>query len=182
MVFDSTDSSPAFVIETERLQLREMRDDDLEFLAALLSDPLVMRFYPKLLDRDEAQAWLNRRRMQYETHGHSLWLAQKRDDGGLIGQVGLVPQTIDERSESEIGYMLAARYWHHGYASEAARGVLAYARNELKKQRIISMIRPENEPSRNVARSMGMQVERTTVWYGFMHDVWVTEEATSRGS
>jgi len=47
-------------LETPRLRLRQMSLGDLDFVAAMLSHPEVMRFYPKLHSRQEATLWIER--------------------------------------------------------------------------------------------------------------------------
>ncbi len=47
-----------FVLETDRLALREMSLDDLDFVATMLADPQVMRFYPKCYSREESAGWI----------------------------------------------------------------------------------------------------------------------------
>src|SRR5262249_12215178 len=79
-------------LTTARLRLREMGPRDLDFIASLVSDPEVMRFYPKLLTRDEAREWIDRRLRAYASHGYSFWLVEDRATGEPIGQVGLLPQ------------------------------------------------------------------------------------------
>lgn len=60
------------VLATERLTLREMALDDLDFVAAMLDHPEVMRFYPKRYTRDEARAWIERQVQRYAEHGHGF--------------------------------------------------------------------------------------------------------------
>ena len=69
----------------------------------MLSDPEVMRFYPKRLTREEAAVWIERQRGRYVSDGHGLWLAQRREDDQPVGQVGLTMQPVGDRSEPEVG-------------------------------------------------------------------------------
>ena len=57
------------ILETERLQLREMIPADLEFVAAMLDDPEVMRFYPRRYTRAEAEGWIERQRRRQRHSG-----------------------------------------------------------------------------------------------------------------
>jgi RimJ/RimL family protein N-acetyltransferase len=77
------------VLETQRLRLREMQPDDLDFVAAMLGDPEVMRYYPRVYSRADAQAWLDRQRKRYIDDGHGLWLVEERATGMPAGRVGL---------------------------------------------------------------------------------------------
>jgi RimJ/RimL family protein N-acetyltransferase len=163
------------ILQTGRLALREMTPDDLDFVAAMLGDAEVMRFYPKVHTRDEASAWLERQRSRYARDGHALWLVSERATGAPVGQVGLVTQVVGGEPLPEIGYLVHRPYWRRGYASEAALGVRAHAFERLGYARVISLIRPENEASRGVARKLGMAVVGKTMHGGFPHDVWSVE-------
>lgn len=57
------------ILETNRFLLREMSRADLDFVAEMLSHPEMMRYYPKLFTRDEAQEWLERQMTRYEKDG-----------------------------------------------------------------------------------------------------------------
>jgi [ribosomal protein S5]-alanine N-acetyltransferase len=160
---------PGHVLDTERLTLREMAKGDLGFVAEMLAHPEVMRFYPKCYDALESAAWVNRQISRYREVGHGLWLVTLRGSGLPIGQVGLVLQTIDGVASPEIGYLLHRPFWRLGYAAEAAIGVRDYAFHTLGKQRVISLIRPENEPSQAVARKLGMTVEKNVLHAGIDH-------------
>jgi RimJ/RimL family protein N-acetyltransferase len=165
------------ILETERLRLREMGVADLDFLAALLDDPEVMRFYPKRYSRAEAQAWIERQLQRYAQHGHGLWLVLDKKSGEPVGQVGLALQEVDGTLEPEIGYMIHHPFWRRGLAAEAALGVRRHAFEERGLERVISLIRPENEPSRGVARKLGMTVERETLFKDIPHLVYAVRRS-----
>ena len=114
------------ILQTPRLSLREMTWDDLDFVAMMLGDPLVMRHYPKCHSRDEAKAWLQKQLERYRDDGHGFWLAVSRSTGEPIGQIGLLKQQVDGASEPEIGYLVHHPYWRQGYAAEAAGAVRDY--------------------------------------------------------
>src|SRR5687768_1185911 len=97
---------PNIVLETARLRLREMSMADLDFMSAMLGDSEVMRYYPKVLSRDEAREWIERQVNRYADYGHGHWLVERRDTCEPLGQVGLIPQEVDARLEREIGYMI----------------------------------------------------------------------------
>src|SRR5208282_5034154 len=134
------------ILETPRLILREMSMDDLDFVAVMLADPEVMRYYPKCYTRDEAAAWVQRSMDRYARHGHGLWLVSDKATGQAVGQVGLVTQTVRGLEEREVGYLIHRPYWRQGLATEAATACRDYAVQVLGSQRVISLIRPENLP------------------------------------
>ena len=163
----------AIILETPRLVLREMMLADLDFVAAMLADPEVMRYYPKCYSRAEAEGWVRRQLGRYARHGHGLWLVQDRATGAPVGQVGLIRQLIGGVKESEVGYLIHRPYWRRGLATEAAAAVRDHAFETLGKPRVVSLLRPENLPSRGVATKIGMRPEPCTVSHGgFEHMVY----------
>jgi ribosomal-protein-alanine N-acetyltransferase len=163
------------ILQTARLALREMARDDLDFVASMLADPEVMRFYPTTYDRAGASEWLERQRARYARDGHALWLVTEKGSGRPVGQVGLVMQSVGGVAVPEIGYLIHRPCWRRGFATEAALGVRAHAFGRLGYDRVISLIRLENEPSRCVARKLGMAAQGRTWHGGFEHDVWGVE-------
>jgi RimJ/RimL family protein N-acetyltransferase len=149
--------------------------DDLDFVAGMLADPLVMRFYPKTYSRQESEGWIRRQIDRYRDHGFGLWLAEEKDTRTPVGQVGLVRQRVDEGFADEIGYLLASPFWGQGLATEAAVATRDYAFRSGDRPRVISLIRPENVPSQAVARRVGLHPGRRTVFAGFEHLVFSLE-------
>lgn len=162
-----------FELLTDRLRLREMTAGDLDFLVELLSDPEVMRFYPQVCSREEARGWLNRQLARYAEDGHGFWLVEDRATRQPIGQVGLIRQELPWGCEPEIGYLIHRPFWRCGYATEAATAVRDDAFGSRGLNRVISLIRPVNEPSQGVARKLGMRVERETEFKNLQHLVFV---------
>ncbi len=74
-----------FRLETERLVLRPYRQEDLEDLHAMFSDPEHMRWYPAPFDRDGTQAWMERTFERYRDDGFGLWIVEDRCDGRVPG-------------------------------------------------------------------------------------------------
>lgn len=159
-------------LTTPRLALRPLTLADLDFVAAMLADPAVMRFYPQVHTRAEAEGWVRRQLARYERDGHGLLLVEQRRTREPVGQVGLVMQEVDGAIEPEIGYLIDSRYWRRGFASEAAGAVRDYAFGELQRPYVISLIRPVNLPSQGVARRLGMTPQRETVFHDFVHRVY----------
>ncbi len=161
----------AVILATPRLVLREMTDGDLDFVAAMLAHPEVMRFYPRCYSRTEAEQWVLRQMDRYARQGHGLWLVLERNAGQPVGQVGLTLQHVDHVDEPEVGYLIHRPFWRRGFATEAAAAVRDYAFNVLDKAYVISLIRPENVPSQGVAAKIGMRPGRRTLHADLEHVV-----------
>jgi RimJ/RimL family protein N-acetyltransferase len=155
------------------LVFREMALADLDFIAAMLADSEVMRYYPRCYTRAEAETWVRRQLDRYAKHGHGLWLVQDRATGQPLGQVGLLIQQVEGVAEPEIGYLIHRPFRRRGLATEAAAATRDVAFDKLGKPRVISLIRPENVPSQGVARRIGMRPGPHTVQHGgFTHLVF----------
>lgn len=170
------------ILTTDRLCLREMTEADLPFVAAMLGDEEAMRFYERTYTPLESSIWLHRQLDRYARDGHGLWLVVARDSGEPIGQVGLAMQEVEGRREPEIGWLVRRDRWRQGFATEAAAGVRDHAFRERGYQRVISLIRPVNEPSMGVARKVGMTDEREVLFHGFPHRVFAVLRNGSHGA
>jgi [ribosomal protein S5]-alanine N-acetyltransferase len=163
------------ILETERLSLREITADDLDGLLEIYGDPEAMRLFPSALDRQGAREWIERNQTRYEQYGHGRWAVILRNEQKLIGDCGLVIQDVDGVEELEVGYSFSRKYWGRGFATEAARACMDYAFERLGRRRIVSMIRPENEPSRRVAERNGLRIEKEIFWRGYQHYVYAID-------
>lgn len=162
------------VLETPRLKLREMTLDDLDFVAALLGDREVMRFYPRCCTREESTKWIHRQRARYAMDGFGFWLATRKDDEP-VGQAGLLMQDLDGSRQVGLGYLVHRPFWRQGFAYEACAGILDYAFETLGVRRVVCPIRPENQPSRRLAEKLDMVAERQTEYAGFQHIIYTRD-------
>ncbi|WP_217134695.1 GNAT family N-acetyltransferase [Leucobacter chinensis] len=145
-------------LETSRLALREMTADDLPALRGILQDEQTMAAYEGAFDETMTDAWLLRMTERYNAHGFGLWAVTLRSTGQMIGQCGLTRQHMLDQDVIEVGYLFNRTYWHHGYATEAARACRDYAFDQLDAERVWAQIRDTNLASMNVAIRLGMTV------------------------
>jgi ribosomal-protein-alanine N-acetyltransferase len=139
-----------------------------------------MRFYPVPLDQTAVANWIERNRRRYEKDGFGLWAMISKSSGELIGDCGLIRQVVDETEEVEIGYHVRRDWWRNGLATEAARACRDYGFAQLLVDRLISLIRPENQPSRRVAEKNGMSVWKEITWREFPHVVYAVQRTRER--
>lgn len=92
-----------------------------------------------------------------------LYAVILKENNELIGQCGLTLQDYKGKKVPEIGYLFQRRYWHNGYAAEAAKWWKKYAFEELGLETVYSIIRDTNLPSQKVAERNGMQKTDTIV-------------------
>ena len=151
------------ILETQRLILREMTQADLPALRRILQDDETMVAYNGAFDEAETQAWLDRQLARYAQYGFGLWAVVLKQTGEMIGQCGLTMQPWHGDEVLEVGYLFNRAFWHHGYATEAARGCMEYAFDRLGAKEVCSIIRNTNQPSRRVAERNGMVLRDTWV-------------------
>lgn len=144
------------ILETERLQLREMNLNDFDSLCKILKDEEAMYAYEGAFSDSEVQEWLDRQIARYKKWGFGSWAVVLKQTGEMIGQCGLTMQPWKDEELLEIGYLLQRSHWHNGYATEAAEACKKYAFEVLNADAVHSMIRTTNTPSRNVALRNGM--------------------------
>ena len=145
------------ILETERLILRELVQDDYNDLCVLLQDDETMYAYEGGFSDLEVQAWLDKQLNRYHTYHFGLWAMIRKDTQEWIGQCGITMQTYKNQEIPEIGYLLQRRYWHQGYATEAAIACREYGFNTLHFPALYSIIRDTNQASQRVALRNGMQ-------------------------
>ena len=165
------------ILETPRLVLREFVPEDADALARVISDPETMRHYPAPFDRQGVEDWIQRNLRRYAGDGFSLWATVLRESGELIGDCGLIKQVVEGSEEIEIGYHLRRDHWGKGLATEAARAVRDYGFAKLQVDRLISLIRPANLPSRRVAERNGMKLWKEVVWRDLPHCVYAVQRS-----
>jgi RimJ/RimL family protein N-acetyltransferase len=146
-------------LRTPRLVLRAWRAADREPFAAMNADPRVMEHFPAALTRDESDALADRIEAHFAEHGFSLWALEIPGVAPFGGFVGLaVPRfTAHFTPCVEIGWRLDASVWGRGYATEAARVVLAYGFEQLGLEEIVSFTTEKNMRSRRVMERIGMR-------------------------
>lgn len=150
---------------TARLRFREMTDTDLDAIAALLGDPEVMRFYPRVKTRDEALGWIRWNQHNYAEHGFGLWIVETHE-GRFVGDCGLTWQLVEGEQILEVGYHTVTDLQGLGYATEAARACTALAFGPIGTAHLIAIINPANVPSQRVAEKIGLRFERTAEVHG----------------
>jgi [ribosomal protein S5]-alanine N-acetyltransferase len=195
-------------IETDRLTLRRIEQNDFDFFVQLDSDPEVARFLPHANPRSphESLAWLQSLLDSYKNFGSGQLAVLRKSDGAIIGRCGLSDLAVEVKAsvapvvrgwylrsdappaseiifEQELGYTFHRSSWGQGYAAEAARCVFEYARDVLKLPRIISLIHPENVRSLRLAQRFGVEFEdnvevRSRLYQRF---VWPIQSAAHAG-
>jgi ribosomal-protein-alanine N-acetyltransferase len=143
------------VLETERLLLRKWNDEDAALVAPMYAKPEVMEFIPGgVWSADRTARVIARMRELDIEHGYGFYPVVVKSLGKVIGHCGL--GQLEQTPEIEVAYIVDSPYWGQGYASEAARAIIAHALTNLNISRIVAVAFPENVRSIGVMRSIGM--------------------------
>ncbi|WP_338766373.1 GNAT family N-acetyltransferase [Massilia sp. METH4] len=145
------------ILETRRLLLRTMREDDAAFYLALVNDPEWLEHIGdkgiRTLDEARESIVAGPMRMQ-RLLGYSLYLVERKADGVPVGLCGLILR--DTLPGTDIGYALAAPYRGAGYAYEAAAAVVDHARHRLGLRRLFGIVNPANAASIALLEKLGL--------------------------
>jgi ribosomal-protein-alanine N-acetyltransferase len=154
-------------IETKRLLLRMFDPEDLDELARLFRDPLVMKYVGD--GQPVSRESIIR---HWQTHGFGRWAAVDLQTQEFIGFGGL-------RSlfgTPEVVYHLASAHWGKGLATELARASLRFGFETHQFERIVAITKPPNAASIHVMEKLGMHYEKHARYY----DIDVVQYAISR--
>jgi RimJ/RimL family protein N-acetyltransferase len=148
------------VVESPRLRLCLLTEDDAPFMLDLLNQP---SFIENIGDRgvrteDEARAYIRGGAVaSYERYGFGLYLVVVKDSGEAAGICGLVRR--DGLDDVDIGFAFLPRFWKKGYAVESAAAVKAYAAGVVGLRRLVAITSPENWSSIRVLEKIGLSYE-----------------------
>jgi RimJ/RimL family protein N-acetyltransferase len=148
------------VIQTSRLELRELNFDDAAFILELLNEGDFIRFIGDKGVRtlQDARDYIRSGPMDsYARNGFGLYAACFRN-GPPIGICGLVKR--DGLNDPDVGFAFLARHRSKGYAVESAAAVVAHSRQVLKLQRIVAITSAQNTHSISVLEKIGLKFER----------------------
>lgn len=143
------------MIETERLFLREMTEDDYEALYKVLADSDIMQHYPYTFNESRVRGWIIRNIERYQIFGFGLWAVCLKGTGEMIGDCGLTMQLINGQIKPEIGYHMRKDQQRKGYAKEAAIAVRDWTFNNTPFNMVYSYMKYTNTPSVRTAMSWG---------------------------
>ncbi|MDO5521713.1 MAG: GNAT family N-acetyltransferase [bacterium] len=170
-------------LETSRLLLRELTQDDFAELYKILSDKETMEHYPNPFSKDKVRGWIDWNINNYKTFGFGLFAVVLKENGQMIGDCGITMQTINGRVRPEIGYHINKNYQNKGYATEAAIKCRDFIFENTTFQTIYTYMKYTNVGSYSVAIKNGMRlveeyedpVNRNTKVYAITRTEWETK-------
>lgn len=159
-------------LETPRLVLRGFSASDVEPYVRMMADAEVTRFLGDGRPLDRTDAWRQLALLigHWELRGFGLWAVEERASGRLIGRIGC--HEPEGWPGFELGYVLTREAWGQGFAREGAAVALDFARRVLKRDAIISLIRPANRASIALATHFGAERTSSVEFFGAPTEVY----------
>jgi RimJ/RimL family protein N-acetyltransferase len=143
--------------ETERLILRELQDQDLEYLIKIHQDPKVMEFFPKISTSTETKDFIEKNKKHFINYGYGFYACELKTTGALIG------------------WRLDHEYWGQGLAFEAAKRCLDIGFNEFDLHEIVAFTALPNIKSQQLMRRLGMLQQQNFLHPKLPESHWLCE-------
>ncbi len=153
-------------LETPRLRLRMFRQTDADAYANMVADTDVARYLSHGQPLLPSEAWRHMAMLlgHWQLFGFGPWAVEERASGELVGRIG--PYYPAGWPGLELIWTIRRQSWGHGYATEGARAALAYVFKQMGRDRVISLIRPQNTASIRVAEKLGQRLQDRIEFYG----------------
>jgi RimJ/RimL family protein N-acetyltransferase len=151
-----------YILETERLRLREFTVDDTKFIIELLNSPGWIQFIGdrNVRTEDEATQYLQNGPLKsYQQNGFGLSLVETKEDRNAIGMCGIIKR--DNMENPDIGFALLPRFCDKGYAFEITSATLSYAIYELGIPKVAAITLAGNLRSIRLLGKMGFKLIKT---------------------
>lgn len=141
---------------TERLLFKTWSQNDLKNALRLWADPEVMTFIGGQLSSEQILIKLEKEISCHRRHNIQYWPIFSKADGSFVGCCGLKPWVYSQRGRYELGFHLIKEAWGKGYALEAAKGVIQFAKNN-KLEGLMAGHHPGNSNSKKVLEKLGFK-------------------------
>lgn len=150
------------VIETSRLWLRKISEEDAPFFLKLLNSEAWLKYIGdrKVRTEEDAVAYIRKNYLpSYENHGFGSYLMTAKEGQEPIGACGLYQR--DQLEHPDIGFSLLPEYMGLGFGYEAASAVMNYASKHLGIHKLFGITLPENKASIALLKKLGLHREGT---------------------
>jgi RimJ/RimL family protein N-acetyltransferase len=164
-------ASTAPVLETPRLRLRGYRASDLDAQWASMTDPEVVRFLGGVpQSREDTWRKILGSPGLWALLGYGYWVAERREDGAYLGQIGFADfkrdMTPGIEGIPEMGWIMTRQAQGRGYATEAVLAALDWADEALGGGEIVAIISHDNAASIRIAEKGGFSSREEAVYKG----------------
>lgn len=155
-------------LETTRLRLFELSEEDAPFILELLNEPAFLRDIGDKGVRSlaDARAYIeNGPCASYRKYRFGLYRIELRASGESIGICGLLKREVLD--DADLGYALLERYWRRGYAIEAAQAMMRRVREQLALRRVLAITALDNGTSIRLLEKLGFVFQGVVPLAGF---------------
>ena len=138
-----------FILQTERLILRQINQDDLTDIFEYASKEKVstyLRWKPHKTIED-TDKFIQQIIACYQKNDFCHWGIEHRIEKRLIGMCAFVNSNVSH-SRGEIGCVLSPNYWRKGYMTEALSSVINFGFTRMKLNRIEALCQVQNIASK----------------------------------
>lgn len=153
--------------QTDRLKIRALTLDDADFVLKLVNEPSWIEYIgdKAVHSLEDARHYLESGPLaSYAEHGFGMFLIADRHSGTPMGMCGLIRR--DGLDAEDIGFAFLPAYWGQGYALEAARAVVAFARDAARLPRLLAITLATNRSSIALLKRLGFARAGTTTLPG----------------
>ncbi len=150
------------LLETKRLELHKITEDDAPFYLKLFNSESWLRFIGdrKIRSLEDAKAYIRKNYLpSYELHGYGSYTVRLRSNGNTIGACGLYKR--EGLEHPDIGFAFLHEYTGKGYGYESAKAVMEYARDTLGIDTILGFTVHYNEASIKLLQKLGLRESGT---------------------
>lgn len=149
-------------IETERLILRDWKEDDISTFSRINGDPLVMEYYPSRLDEKATEHLVKNFQKHIDKQDYGFFAAEHKADGAFMGFAGLsqVPKHMPIYPSVEMAWRLDYEYWGSGYATEAAEAILDFGFHEQSLEEVVAYCVYDHERAHAILEKLGFSSDK----------------------
>lgn len=146
-------------LETDRLILRDWKEEDLPSFARMNNDPMIMEFFPRRLTEKDSERLVERFQKHIDEHGFGLYAVESKKTKSFMGFTGLqnIEIKVPFAPAVEIAWRLDYEYWGKGYGTEAAQRVLGHGFEGLKLKEIVGYAVYDNMRAISLMEKLGMK-------------------------
>lgn len=173
-------------IETDRLLMRDMMEEDVQGMFAMDSDAEVHKFLGNkpISTLEEAQKMIASIKQQYIDNGIGRWAVVEKESGDFIGWSGfrLITDVVNERTQYyDLGYRFLKKYWGKGYASETAFASLNHGFTELNLKEIVGIADVAHTASNVILKKVGLIKRNEFIYDGTLHNFYSLSKQEWKG-
>lgn len=149
-------------LETERITLREWLPQDVAAFARMNSDPLIMEYFPRVLNEETTVRLINRFQEHFDKYGFGMYALEHKETKSFMGFAGIshVRDLFPFAPAVEMAWRLEYEYWGKGFATEAARAIISYAFNNLELKELVAFSVYDNARAIHMMEKLGLKHDK----------------------